>query len=343
MSNNNNNSDRIYIILGVLGFLLVMSSCAALLIRHITKSDPSKKSSAPSPSPSPSSPDFFEYEFTVNHADNHSGYDAHIHFVELYDYNDKFIKRFTNNDIEIHKPPDHEANKSNYLGAWKSGSAPKDTKLFTIKSTKSAGKLHIMYGRPCYAPGWLIKENGKKIWEDTENGGPDLEPKHLIYSYDIDTGNREVFKIGNVPLIEIGSAVKCNKNDIRETGGVHRLVTPNQLNWYPNPEIADSWDLTWRTDTKEIEDCKGYTRGPNMEKNKLYYGGDSNLGRDGRNACNMTDDDKKHACDNDTELFGIGSGHTCGHKYYTTDKGQGSISSTDEYSEFYSCVEKDYV
>ena len=30
-----------------------MSSCAALLIRHITKSDPSKKSSSPSPSPAP--------------------------------------------------------------------------------------------------------------------------------------------------------------------------------------------------------------------------------------------------------------------------------------------------
>ena len=59
MSNNNNNSDRIYIILGVLGFLLVMLSCAALLIRHITKSDTGKKSpsssssSSPSPSPSP--------------------------------------------------------------------------------------------------------------------------------------------------------------------------------------------------------------------------------------------------------------------------------------------------
>ena len=76
----------------------------------------------------------------------------------------------------------------------------------------------------------------------------------------------------------------------------------------------------------------------------LYYGGDSNLGRDGRNACNMTDDDKKYACDNDTELVGIGSGHTCGHKFYNTDQGTGStISSTDEYSKFYSCDTKAYV
>ena len=75
----------------------------------------------------------------------------------------------------------------------------------------------------------------------------------------------------------------------------------------------------------------------------LYYGGDGNLGRDGRNACTMTDDDKKYACNNDTELVGIGSGHTCGHKYYKTDKGQGNISSTDEYSKFYSCETKNYV
>ena len=73
---------------------------------------------------------------------------------------------------------------------------------------------------------------------------------------------------------------------------------------------------------------------------KLYYGGDSNLGRDGRNACDMTDGDKKYACDNDTELVGIGSGDTCGHKYYKTDKGQGNISSTDKYSKFYSCDTK---
>ena len=70
----------------------------------------------------------------------------------------------------------------------------------------------------------------------------------------------------------------------------------------------------------------------------LYYGGDSNLGRDGRNACNMTDDDRKYACDNDSELVGIGSGNTCGHKFYKTDQGTGStISSTDEYTKFYSC------
>lgn len=501
----------------------------------------------------------FKYEFTVQHADNHTSYDAHIHFVELYDYNYNFIKRVTNNDIEFHKPPDHTGNANDYLGAWKQGSAPKDTKLFTIKSTKSVGRLHIMYGRPCYVPGWIIKENGENIWEDKENGGPDLEPKHLIYSYDIKKETpREFFKIGNAPLIPIGSTVKCKTNDIgNSNSNVWRLVTPNQLNWYPDSEIANYWDSNWDKNIKMIEDCEGYTRGSNLSKSEpdsygntleyrtpysinhrhniymerqhvdckdhamrgfhlipnwncdddttcksevgqndrnasikhqgkstairyhykcdakkqptvtqketetvsnpdisktyafgqsdklnvncgnkpityyelhtdqnddwslkykyncgsttsdkcrniitpqsdasdnwgfldrqnveckeneylsqfklkstgkngknnyeykcceqpsesaegtLHYGGDSNLGRDGRNACNMTDDDKKYACDNDSELVGIGSGASCGHKFYNTDQGKGStISSTSEYDKFYSCDTKNYV
>ena len=57
MSNNNNNSDKIYVIVGVACFLCFMTSGAALLIRNITKSDTSKKSSSsPPPSPSSSSP-----------------------------------------------------------------------------------------------------------------------------------------------------------------------------------------------------------------------------------------------------------------------------------------------
>jgi len=212
----------------------------------------------------------FKYEFTVQHADNHSSHDAHIHFVELYDYNYNFIKRVTNYDIEFHKPPDHVGNANDYLGAWKQGSAPKNTKLFTIKSTKAAGRLHIMYGRPCYVPGWSIKENGENIWEDKENGGPDLEPKHLIYSYDIKKETpREFFKIGNAPVIPIGSTVKCKTNDIgNSNSNVWRLVTPNQLNWYPDSEIANYWYSNWDKNIKMIEDCEGYTRGSNLSKSE---------------------------------------------------------------------------
>ncbi len=93
--------------------------------------------------------------------------------------------------------------------------------------------------------------------------------------------------------------------------------------------------------TRKLAD--GYTLSESAE-GTLHYGGYSNLVRDGRNACNMTDDDKKYACDNDSELVGIGSGASCGHKFYNTDQGKGSvISSTSEYDKFYSCDTKNYV
>jgi len=52
MSNNNNNSDKTYLIVGIVCFLCYISSGAGLLIRYITKSDTSKKSQSPSSSPS---------------------------------------------------------------------------------------------------------------------------------------------------------------------------------------------------------------------------------------------------------------------------------------------------
>ena len=69
---------------------------------------------------------------------------------------------------------------------------------------------------------------------------------------------------------------------------------------------------------------------------KLFYGGDGALGRDGRNACNMTDADKQDACIRDDKLQIIGSGGSCGHKYYNTDKGMGSKLPTD-YTNIHFC------
>ena len=79
---------------------------------------------------------------------------------------------------------------------------------------------------------------------------------------------------------------------------------------------------------------------------KLYYGGDGNLGRDGRNACNMTDADRKDACEKDPELFGIGQNPPCGHKYYKKYIAgyNGTIKNTDDfYKTFYLCSRNDYI
>ena len=69
---------------------------------------------------------------------------------------------------------------------------------------------------------------------------------------------------------------------------------------------------------------------------KLFYGGDGALGRDGRNACNMTDADRQDACIRDDKLQIIASGGSCGHKYYNTDKGMGSKLPTD-YTNIHFC------
>ena len=63
--------------------------------------------------------------------------------------------------------------------------------------------------------------------------------------------------------LEIGQSAVCGANAIGPAGAVFRYVGNNELRWYPNPDIADSWDPGW-TNTKSI-DCKGATQGANME------------------------------------------------------------------------------
>lgn len=63
--------------------------------------------------------------------------------------------------------------------------------------------------------------------------------------------------------LEIGQAAICGANAIGPAGAVFRYVGNNELRWYPNPDIADSWDPGW-PNAKSI-DCKGATQGANME------------------------------------------------------------------------------
>lgn len=63
--------------------------------------------------------------------------------------------------------------------------------------------------------------------------------------------------------LEIGQAAICGANAIGPAGAVFRYVGNNMLRWYPNPDIADSWDPGW-PNAKSI-DCKGAIQGNNME------------------------------------------------------------------------------
>jgi hypothetical protein len=66
-----------------------------------------------------------------------------------------------------------------------------------------------------------------------------------------------------VSSLEIGQAAICGANAIGPAGAVFRYVGNNELRWYPNPDIAGSWDPGWEN-AKTI-DCKGATQGANME------------------------------------------------------------------------------
>jgi len=81
-----------------------------------------------------------------------------------------------------------------------------------------------------------------------------------------DDGSRKLADGYIVSTFPIGSTVKCKKNDLRDdSNSAYRLINPNQINHYPNPTIAASWNPNWSEDIKMIEDCEGYTKGPDMK------------------------------------------------------------------------------
>lgn len=85
------------------------------------------------------------------------------------------------------------------------------------------------------------------------------------------------------------------------------------------------WHMLKGDSLPAVSDTAFYAKyGTVLEKKndfKLFYGGDGALGRDGRNACNMTDADKQDACIRDDKLQIIGSGNTCGHRLNSNDRG----------------------
>ena len=53
----------------------------------------------------------------------------------------------------------------------------------TLNQPERPKKFTIGYGRPLYAPGWIIKENGVAIITETENRGASRTPTPIAYDY----------------------------------------------------------------------------------------------------------------------------------------------------------------
>lgn len=65
------------------------------------------------------------------------------------------------------------------------------------------------------------------------------------------------------PSEPIGTPVNCTSNDVgKGAGAIYRVTGDKKLQWYPNPEIASSWDPAWGS-FKRIN-CAGYTLGSDM-------------------------------------------------------------------------------
>lgn len=60
-----------------------------------------------------------------------------------------------------------------------------------------------------------------------------------------------------MPIISEGQAVKCNANE----AAIYRF-TNGTIRWYPNPDIAASWDSNWASPI--VVDCSYIPRGPDL-------------------------------------------------------------------------------
>ena len=130
-------------------------------------------------------PETFTYELIMNKKNAYLG--IHIEYIKL----DGVLA--TKAQTTIHKnpnrnnKPDNMFSTENYA-SWNANGHNEGDKIFTIVSNKKVDKIDIVYTRPRYAPGWIIKENGVTKITETSNRGGTTEPRPVVYTYDIKNG-----------------------------------------------------------------------------------------------------------------------------------------------------------
>ena len=139
-------------------------------------------------------PETFTYELIMNKKNSYLG--IHIEYIKL----DGVLA--TKAQTTIHKnpnrnnKPDNMFSTENYA-SWNANGHNEGDKIFTIVSNKKVDKIDIVYTRPRYAPGWIIKENGVTKITETSNRGGTTEPRPVVYTYDIKNGKSTIFSIPN--------------------------------------------------------------------------------------------------------------------------------------------------
>lgn len=144
-------------------------------------------------------PETFTYELIMNKK-NASTLGIHIEYIKL----DGVLA--TKAQTTIHKNPNRNNKPDNMFSvgsgtenyaSWNADGHNEGDKIFTIVSDKKVDKIDIVYTRPRYAPGWIIKENGVTKITETSNRGSNVNPRPVVYTYDIKNGKSTIFSIPN--------------------------------------------------------------------------------------------------------------------------------------------------
>ena len=179
-------------ILGVVVMLCCSSSFAMVMMRG-----GDDKKTGPTEPIEPAPPTQYVYEFIKN-IESARTKDFNVHITDIRVDG----KRITSDQIQLHEEPEwakcnskdggYQCEGTNYglndpepanptyadltWSAWKEGQIPVGSKVMTITTPSKVKEFEIDYFRPKYAPGWIIKENGKEVLKETANGGSKKTP-----------------------------------------------------------------------------------------------------------------------------------------------------------------------
>jgi hypothetical protein len=62
-----------------------------------------------------------------------------------------------------------------------------------------------------------------------------------------------------------GEAISCSGYNPKGDGAIYRYDGDRKMRWYPNPEIASSWDSNWPSGANRKVDCTGFTLGDDIQ------------------------------------------------------------------------------
>ena len=107
-----------------------------------------------------------------------------------------------------------------------------------------------------YYPSSAIASSWKSDWDSNL---VDVDCSTYTYS-----GNATMLNAANLKDTDTVTCKSGKELPNGVKGGVYRYVGDNVLRWYPNPTIANSWNLDWETCSQPI-DCSTYIAGDQMQ------------------------------------------------------------------------------